>query len=222
MGALSFATGTLATLSAAFSSKNAIVARTNVGKFSIELDDNAQRIFNEFSTGMKMLYLHGSRNPCNITKITCQNLKLLHRNLKSNKSFRKSITEIRNNSVDTQHWSWIQLLSNTEIAASMLFLPGDTSVSPGLTGPDNFDQYRKSAPAFGRDPGSDLAHGKSIRQLYLTLMGNAELDFNNRGNVSNIQLKTGDVFADLYEQNPVKRISAIKGNSLVLNIEIPS
>ena len=215
MGALSFAAGTLATLSSAFSSKNAVVARANASKFSVELDDNAQRIFTEFSTGMKMLYLHGSRNPCNITKITCQNLKLLHRNLKSNPSFRKAITEIRNNAVDTQHWAWLPLLSNNDIAASMLFLPGDTSVSPSLTGPNHFEQYRQSEPTCNND------HSKTIRQLYLTLLGNAELDFFHHGDVSNIQLKTGDVFVDPYEQNPVNRISAIKGNSLILNIEIP-
>lgn len=217
MGALSFATGTLATLSSAFSSKNAIVARTNISKFSIELDDSAQRIFTEFSTGMKMLYLHGSRNPCNIAKITCQNLKLLHTNLKSNKSFRRAISEIRNNAVDTQHWAWLPLLSNDDIAASVLFLPGDTSISPNLTGPKHFDQYHEAEATSGSH-----AHVNSVRQLYLTLLGNAELDSSNLGNVSTIQLKTGEVFADLYAQNPVNRIRAIKGNSLVLNIRIPS
>jgi hypothetical protein len=219
MGALSFATGTLASLSSAFSpKKNAIAARAdNVSKFSVELDDNAQRIFTEFSTGMKMLYLHGSRNPCNITKITCQNLKLLHTNLKSNKSYRKIITDIRNGSVDTNHWTWLPLLSNPDITARILFLPAGTGISPNLTTPDNTEPHRESEPAV-----SNPAYSKRFRQLYLTLLGNAQLDFHIRGDASNIQLRTGDVFADLYEQNPVKRISAIKGNGLILNIEIPA
>lgn len=214
MGAFSFAAGTLATLSSAFSPRNALVARTNESKLSVELDDNAHRIFTEFSTGMKMLYLHGSRNPCNILKITNQNLKLLHTNLKGNKSYRKAIANIRNNAVDTNHWAWLPLLSETDISANMLFLPAETGVSPHLTAPTNNTQQQ--ALESPKNPTQD----QHVRHLYISLLGIAKFDISNRDGTSSILLKNGDVFSDIYDQSPISRISASKGNSLILNVQL--
>ncbi|WP_455376655.1 hypothetical protein [Kaarinaea lacus] len=214
MGAFSFAAGTLATLSSAFSARNAVLARTNESKLSVELDDNAHRIFTEFSTGMKMLYLHGSRNPCNILKITNQNLKLLHTNLKSNKSYRKVIANIRNNTVDTNHWAWLPLLFECDISATMLFLPAETGVSPHLTAPTNSIQQQvlKSSNNTTRD--------QYVRHLYISLLGVAKFDISNRDGTSSILLKNGDVFSDIYDQSPISQISASKGNSLILNVQL--
>lgn len=216
MGAFSFAAGTLATLSSAFSARNAVLARTNESKLSVELDDNAHRIFTEFSTGMKMLYLHGSRNPCNILKITNQNLKLLHTNLKSNKSYRKAIANIRNNAVDTNHWAWLPLLSECDISANMLFLPAETGVSPHLTAPTNNTNTQQRALESANNP----TQGQHVRHLYISLLGVAKFDISNRDGTSSILLKNGDVFSDIYDQSPISRISASKGNSLILNVQL--
>jgi len=213
MGAFSFAADTLATLSSAFSPKNALVARANVSKLSITLDENAQRIFTEFSTGMKMLHLHGSRNPCNTTKITNQNLKLLHTNLKSNKSYRKAISDIRNNAVDTEHWAWLPLISNADIEANMLFLPAGTSISSLVTGQNGVLQQQ--APESHLDASTQKHH-------YVSLLGYTEFDISRQNRTSSILLRSGDVFAETNEEVRVKHLRAMKGNSLILNIHLPT
>ena len=213
MGAFSFAADTLATLSSAFSPKSAPVTRSNVSKISVALDNNAQRMFTEFSTGMKMLNLHGVRNPCNITKIANQNLKLLYTNLKSNNSYRKAVSEIRSNAVDTQHWAWLPLIANQDIEASMLFLPVGTGVPAHITDPHNNQNQQV------HDHGSVVA---SQDHYYISLLGFAELDIANRSRTSTVSLKSGDVFAETSDQTRIKQIRAIKGSSLILKIKLHS
>lgn len=215
MGALSFAADTLASLSAAFASKNPPPGLVNLTRLTLELDEQAHRLFGEFSTGMKMLYQHGNRNPCNVTQISQQNLKLLHTNLKANPSFRMLMARVRENSHATDNWAWLPLLSTEQISAGILFLPSDSSISPNSSGTNlTMHQSELQAP-FANNLGS--AH---VRQHYLGLEGNTEINLRQNYESSNILLKHGESIATVNASANVNRISALQGNSLILSIQL--
>lgn len=215
MGALSFAVDTLASLSAAFASKNPPLGQVDLTNLTVELDNQAQRIFNEFSTGMKMLYQHGARNPCNVSLISQQNLKLLHTNLKANSSFRRSLANIKQSSTVTDHWTWLPLLSNDNISAGILFLPANSNVSPNKSGFTlTMHQSELQSPFT-----NNINNGHS-KLHYLALEGNTEFSFQNNHTDSNVLLKYGESIATVDHSTSVHRISALQGPSLLLSIQL--
>lgn len=217
MGALSFAADTLASLSAAFASKNPPQGLVNLTKLTLELDEQAHRIFSEFSTGMKMLYQHGNRNPCNVLQISQQNLKLLHTNLKANQSFRLSLAKVQQNSSVTDNWAWLPLLSNEDISAGILFLPSNSSISPNSSGA-NLTMHQSELQA----PFANNLESAHTRQLYLALEGNTELNIHNDYEKSSYLLKQGESIATEHSSSNVNRISALQGNSLILSVQLPA
>lgn len=216
MNALSFATHTLASLSSAFAPKHAESEHVNLTELTFDLDDNAQRSFYEFSTGMKMLYQHGSRNPCNISHIAYQNLKLLHSNLKSNRSFRRGLSTIRENSVTNQRWAWLPLVSNSEISAGLIYIPAQKSVTPNT----------KSASLTMRGnelhaPFSSATEFPQARQLYLSLMGDVEIELHSDITTSHVTLKHGEAFSKPHGSTVVNRITSAEESCLLLNVQLP-
>jgi hypothetical protein len=216
MNALTFATHTLASLSSAFTPKHAEARHLNLSELTFALDDNAQRSFYEFSTGMKMLYQHGSRNPCNINQIAYQNLKLLHSNLKSNHSFRRGLSAIRENSMANQRWDWLPLVSNSDISAGLIYLPAHQSVTP--------NQKSASLTMRGNElhaPFPDATEFSKARQLYLSLIGDVNVDLYSDITASNVILKQGEAFTKAHGSSVVKRISASEESCLVLDVQLP-
>ena len=213
MGALSFAAGTLASLSSAFAPRHVTLARADLANLSLILDNDADRIFNEFSTGMKMLFQYGSRNPCNISHITHQNLKLLYTNLKANSSFRKVVSNIKESASGTQHAIWLKLVFNSTVSAKILYLPAGTSISPIISGSDLKTLQGNIQTSDGTDWVSP-----NFRQLYLTLLGNVQI----RNSSVETVLKLGEPYADCSTRPEIKQIAAFRGDSLMLNIQLPA
>lgn len=216
MGALSFATDTLASLSSTFASRQNGLARAGSEKLEIHLDDNAHRIFTEFSTGMKMLYQHGSRNPCNVNHIAAHNLKLLHTNLKANSSYRLSLKNIKTNAEINPHWAWMPVIENSIIHAGILYLPMGSSVSPNQRGANltvRGDQLHTPFAQFD----TLTRH----RQLYLSLAGNTNIKMHTNIASTQVLLKSGEAYAKPDINSEVKHISAIDSSCLVLSVHLP-
>ena len=219
MGALSFAADTLASFSSGFSHKNVALARINLANLNLDLDSDAHRILREFSTGMKMLYKYGSHNPCNISSITRQNLKLLHTNLKANPSFRKSITAIKFNASDSQPATWMPLVNDENIGASILYLPAEAGISlnsANSTSTPDLSQDISSAPSVQ----DRLSY--NVKQLYLALLGNVQIEMTQQNKATGKLLKMGESFTGSFSQINNTRITAIKNASLILNIQLPA
>jgi len=215
VGALSFAVDTITSLSAVFAQKHGPVSYTNLTHLKLELDDNARRIFKEFSTGMQMLYKHGIRNPCNISAITNENLKLLYVNLKSNSSFKKAVIRINQNAGGNPNWAWLPLHSDTRLVAGIIYLPENASLSPDLKNTNQTSWHRV--------PGSPLPDCQSPKQHFVSLSGNSLMEFTGASRLRDRLLKSGDVFAEPYNNSPiVNRFSSRNGNSLILNIQLSS
>lgn len=216
MNALTFATHTLASLSSAFTPKHAEAKHLKLSELTFDLDDNAQRSFYEFSTGMKMLYQHGSRNPCNINQIAYQNLKLLHSNLKSNHSFRRGLSAIKENSMANQRWDCLPLVSNSEISAGLIYIPAHKSVTP--------NNESASLTMRGNElhaPFSQTTEFSQARQLYLSLIGDVKVDLYSDIATSQVILKHGEAFAKPHGSTVVKELSAAKESCLLLNVQLP-
>lgn len=218
MGAFSFAADTIASLSAAFASKQSSpLVQVNLNNLNLELDENAHRIFREFSTGMKMLFTHGRRNPCNVSHISQQNLKLLHTNLKANPSYQCSLERIKQNSSATDNWAWLPMLSNEQISAGMLFLPTNGSISPNKSGFNlTIHQDELQAPF-----ANNLDYGQ-VNQLYLSVEGCTGMNISYDNSNSDLLLKHGEGFTTQHATTIVNRISALQGHSLVLSIQLPA
>lgn len=214
MGAFSFAVDTLSSLSSAFASKKPEpLASVSLSKLTLELDDQAQRLFEEFSTGMKMLYRHGSRNPCNVTHISQQNAKLLHTNLKANPSFKSSLARIKESASVTDQWAWLPLVSNQDIDAGFLFLPSNTSLSPNKSGGSLTMHQNKLQAPFSKNPFNS--------HLYLTLEGCPEVEVQQSFSTSSIiLLKPGDCYATTCASSNVNQIRATQKHSLILSIQL--
>lgn len=220
MGALSFAAGTLASISSAFAPRIEPAVRPSFSDLVVELDNSARRILDEFSTGMSMLYKHGSRNPCNVSVIANQNLKLLLKNLKANASFSNSLAEMKNIVTNNNQWARLPLLSSRHISASMLYLPAGTSVPPTVT---NVASHRQS---INQDESLETFSGSSLdqsrRQHYLALIGLSEICISNDSSRSKILLKAGDAYSQTCIPTNIQSVSSLQGPSLVLNIQLPT
>ena len=128
MGALSFAMDTLATLSSVLAPTKGNRNYLDLSSLEFTLDDIAQRAFDEFATGMKMLHKHGARNACDISAITQQNIKLLHSNLKASPNYRNTLSLIHGSAGVMMHRTWLPLLDNHDLSAGLLYLaPGNSS-----------------------------------------------------------------------------------------------
>ncbi len=172
MGAFDFAMDSLSSLASAFAlprgpGRNKI----NLNNYQLELDDSAKRVFAEFSIGMKMLYKHSVHNRFNLRSITEQNLKLLHNNLKSIQSYKKTINQIRSRSVESNHWAWIPLFNDQDINAGLLYLPAGHMVTPNIAGA-NVTIHQKSL----HTPFTGAESSQNGHQLYLGLMGAASIE----------------------------------------------
>ena len=130
MGALSFAMDTLATLSSVLAPTKGNRNYLDLSSLEFTLDDIAQRAFDEFATGMKMLHKHGARNACDISAITQQNIKLLHSNLKASPNYRNTLSLIHGSAGVMMHRTWLPLLDNHDLSAGLLYLAPGNSSSP--------------------------------------------------------------------------------------------
>ncbi|KPJ97043.1 MAG: hypothetical protein AMJ55_00580 [Gammaproteobacteria bacterium SG8_15] len=223
MGAFNFAMGTLSSLSSAISlpkgpGKNAV----NLNELSITLDDNAQRAFTEFTTGMRMLHKHSTRHGFNLASIARQNLKLLHTNLGASQAYRKTIQKIRSGMVSSNHWAWLPLAENDGITCGLLYVPAGHTVAPHTAGANVTIHQNELHSPFAAAENYDIGY-----QLYLGLIGSTHIECTqpNRRVTPAIEhskslLKRGDTFMEepLYSQ--IRRLSAGREASLLLNVYI--
>ena len=213
MGAFSFAVDTLTSLSSAFASKNhASSPQAQLPNLVLEMDDQANRLFNEFSTGMKMLYKHGSRNPCNISVISQKNAKLLYTNLKANACFRATLAQINKSASVTDQWAWLPLTTNESISAGILFLPPNSTLSPNKAGASlTIHQSELHAP---------FSNHSCNKHIYLALEGCPELDIQYDFSKSTLSLKPGDSFSTDFTSSSIDQIRASQEYSLMLGIQL--
>ena len=233
MGAFDFAMGTLSSISSAFtSSKGGNEKTINLNDFRIELDNNAQRAFAEFSTGMQMLHKHSVHNSFNVVTITEQNLKLLHGNLKTNQAYKKTITQIRSRTVKSNHWAWLPLFSDTNISAGLIYLPAGHSVAPNTAGANVTIRQNTLHIPFSQTEENSVGH-----QLYLGLMGNTSIEckgpgFNSstsykvvnkntaEGKLCSVNIKRNDAFIEDPLHNKVQRLYSSQESCLILNVHL--
>ncbi|WP_455201958.1 hypothetical protein [Kaarinaea lacus] len=234
MGAFTFAMGTLSSISSVFvSSKSGRKNAINLNDFRIELDSNAQRAFAEFSTGMQMLYKHSVHNSFNVATVTEQNLKLLHSNLKSNQAYKKTISQIRSRSVESNHWAWLPLFSDQDISAGLIYLPAGHTVAPNTAGANVTIRQNTLHTPFSHTQVNESGH-----QLYLGLMGNTAIECQSptfssatygttrnygtakqSGSLS-VTLKRNDAFIENPLHKKVQRLCSGQEPSLILNVHL--
>lgn len=233
MGAFNFAMGTLSSISSVFvSPKSGRKNTINLNDFRIELDSNAQRAFTEFSTGMQMLHKHSVHNSFNVVTITEQNLKLLHGNLKANQAYKKTISQIRSRSVESNHWAWLPLFSNQDISAGLIYLPAGHTVAPNTAGANVTIRQNSLHAPFSHTQTSDSGH-----QLYLGLMGNTAIECQSptftgssystrklgtakQSGSSSVTLKRNDAFIENPIHKKVQRLYSGQEPCLILNIHL--
>ena len=220
MGAFNF---TMGTLSSAFSLPKASGKNpVNLNELSITLDDNGQRAFTEFTTGMRMLHKHSTRHGFNLASIARQNLKLLHTNLGATQVYKKTIHKIRSGRVNSNHWAWLPLADNDGITCGLLYLPAGHTVAPHTAGANvTIHQNGLHSPfAFAENYGAGY-------QLYLGLIGSTHIECGQQAKMvastldhSTSLLKRGDTFVEEPLYNTIRRLTADREPSLLLNVYI--
>ena len=209
MGALSFAMDTLATLSSVLAPTKGNRNYLDLSSLEFTLDDIAQRAFDEFATGMKMLHKHGARNACDISAITQQNIKLLHSNLKASPNYRNTLSLIHGSAGVMMHRTWLPLLDNHDLSAGLLYLaPGNSS------SPSNQDTNTMIH--------QDTLHGleTNATQIYFSIMGQTQIHFRTTSldsRTNTITLKKGGAFAEDPLRFTVDQLISQK-ETLLLNI----
>lgn len=221
MGAFSFTMDRLSTLSSVIGlPKNTGRDSLNLSQFEITLDDNAQRAFAEFNTGMKMLRKHGVRNGCDIQHIARQNIKLLHTNLKSCQAYRSGISRIRSYAINNQQWAWIPLFQNGDVNAGLLYLSAGTHVVVNKqTASITLRQQVLHSP-FRQNSAQH-----ETTQLFLSLMGKTEIHSQTGHHVPHTTprtdiLKNGEAFAESPERFKIHDLHTGGHASLLLNVQL--
>jgi len=234
MGAFDFAMGTLSSISSVFASPKGAAKNTiNLNDFRIELDNNAQRAFSEFSTGMQMLHKHSAHNSFNVVTVSEQNLKLLHINLKTNQAYNKTIKQIRSRAVESNHWAWLPLFSNQDISAGLIYLPAGHTVAPNTAGANVTIRQNSLHAPFSHTENSYAGH-----QLYLGLMGITSIEcippvptnsssyrtlktvsVEQSGSLS-VTIKRNDTFIENPLHKKVQRLYSSQEPCLILNVNL--
>jgi hypothetical protein len=223
MGAFNFAMGTLSSLSSAFSlPKGSGKNDVNLNELSIALDDNAQRAFTEFTTGMRMLHKHSTRHGFNLASIARQNLKLLHTNLGVSQVYRKTIQKIRSGRVSSNHWAWLPLAENDGITCALLYVPASHTVAPHTAGANVTIHQNELHSPFVAAENYGIGY-----QLYLGLIGSTHIECGQQARMdapaidrAMSLLKRGDTFVEEPLYNTIRRLSADREPSLLLNVYI--
>lgn len=229
MSAFSITLDTLSSISSAFSKsrKGDKPKDDGINGLSLTLSEASLRSFNEFATGMRMLHKYSSHISSNVQEITRQNLKLLHSNLKADAQYRKTISQIRTGKLHAPQWAWIPLLSNNELDAGLLYIPGGQSVAPQKPGANLTIRDNALHAPFAR-----VASQHTHCQLYLNLAGNPVVEHRNpvtaqlapafakNTPIESLCLRNSDSFAGQSGINDVHRIGAPQHTCLLLNINL--
>ncbi|MGD8567083.1 MAG: hypothetical protein PVJ39_03180 [Gammaproteobacteria bacterium] len=194
----------------------------------IDLDDTAQRAFNEFATGMRMLHKHSSHNSFNVFEISSQNLKLLNANLKTNADYRKTVSRIRSRAIASPQWCRIELLANDALDAGLLYIPAGQSLIMGDQGALTIRDNALHAPfALSGEP----VHN---RRLYLNLAGKPIFEYQKPISIHTMNryirtstqqsesrcLRHKEAFTEEQGRYEVQRINAGQETCLLLNINL--
>ena len=227
MGAFDFAMGTLSALSSALSIQGARKNTVNLNDLTINLDDQSQRAFSEFSTGMRMLHKHSIHHDFDMAAIARQNLKLLHTNLSANKNYRNTIAKVRSGSVTSHNWAWLPLYNNEIVNAGFLYLPAGHAVAPHTQGA-NVTIHQNELRLPFRENDSQLDH-----QLFLGLVGNTYINLLSQSsfshpvttdvasldlNSASLSLRRGGAYVEEPPHRIVHRVFSHRDPCLLLNV----
>jgi len=212
MGTLSLAFDRLFTMTSSLAfAKTGQHKGVDLSQLEVSLDQHAMRAFEEFNTGMYMLHKHAVHNGCNSQEIAQQNLKLLHTNLKTSKTYRGTINYIRNSRIESPQWNWIPLFDNTGIKAGLLYLAAGNMV-----------RFKKPGSATTLRQSSLFAPFSQANstQLYLGLKGNTLIECSNTSGevTARKQIKSGDAYTEDTDRCSIHRLNAGKESCLLLNI----